>query len=383
MYKYIDNYEYTTKNNDEFLDEIRDHEKNTERTDVTVNDLNFYKGSFDESNNILSLERIVKDENGGSYITSENVIINDKETILDTINHGTGLFIKGSDTQVWPVSDNIKTSLTNRSSLRFPGSISELPVSKLALASCYEDLIRSNNKKALKVISIYGKAQAIVSKRYVPSDQEYVFCKVLEFLKNDYPDISLSQGFVCHTKSSCLWDLGSTKENKNIKLLLRVSDSSTGDSSISFSPAIKVGRKNAITFDNAYRSRHFTISDKEIEEGLASTLLKAQNNAAKLLETAAITLEHPERYFKNILNELNKLAKKMGSVQIGKKLTENAYEAFDGLMFCKPNITVWDCIEVLWDLPKEAKSEASRASLEKTVSRILTINHKKYDIENE
>ena len=56
-------------------------------------------------------------------------------------------------------------------------------------------------------------------------------------------------------------------------------------------------------------------------------------------------------------------------------------QAVQGLSFIRSNMTAWDIIELLWEIPGKSKaSEAHKDGLMKTVSRVLALNHSAFDV---
>lgn len=97
--------------------------------------------------------------------------------------------------------------------------------------------------------------------------------------------------------------------------------------------------------------------------------------------TIGITLQNPGAYAKNVCDELNKLAKKMSGMQIPGKTVKTFISSVEGLSMIRSNLTVWDVIEILWDLPESTGTgENYKDSLMKTVSRVINLDHTGLDV---
>ena len=109
-------------------------------------------------------------------------------------------------------------------------------------------------------------------------------------------------------------------------------------------------------------------------------MAKAMDNVTLLMATQGIPISNPVAYMRNVISELNKLAKKMGSIIISKKGTEYIIEQLNTQLMFNSAPVVWDFIDILWAYPEDDQiSEEHRNSLEKTVSRVLTLDHVKLD----
>lgn len=91
-------------------------------------------------------------------------------------------------------------------------------------------------------------------------------------------------------------------------------------------------------------------------------------------------MKSPGIYAKNICEELNKLAKNTSGVLLPTKSITSFVTNIEGLSYIRSNLTVWDIIELLWDIPAAtATSENHKDGLMKTVSRVLTLKHEELD----
>lgn len=117
-----------------------------------------------------------------------------------------------------------------------------------------------------------------------------------------------------------------------------------------------------------------------ISQAIDTVHMTLNDNAQQLLDTVSITLQNPGAYAKNICEELNKIAKKMSGVLIPGKTVKTFISSVEGLSLIRSNLTVWDIIEILWDLPESTtNSEGHKDGLMKTVSRVITLNHANMD----
>ena len=62
------------------------------------------------------------------------------------------------------------------------------------------------------------------------------------------------------------------------------------------------------------------------------------------------------------------------------KTIERFVKSVSGLGYIRSSITVWDIIEMLWDLPQSTSTgENHKEELIKTVSRVISLDHMKLD----
>ena len=70
----------------------------------------------------------------------------------------------------------------------------------------------------------------------------------------------------------------------------------------------------------------------------------------------------------------------MSGALIPGKTVKTFISSVEGLSLIRSNLTVWDVIEILWDLPETTSAgEGHKDGLMKTVSRVITLNHSELD----
>lgn len=321
------------------------------------------------------------------YINTMTVNVNpkDAEAWLDTFEKGTKLCLV-SPKVIAPISDNVKTSVINRTTMNFKGSIVQqthlLKVSPLCLGAFMTDLIKAHNKYSLQLIVDGGKVQSILTKRYISSDQRTTFREADKILKKGDVVGEFVGGYLSHTWTSAFYKVAS--EGKEIEATVRISDSSTGDGSIAICPRITTinGEKESnIVFEDSWTQVHKTFELDELRLGLQASIQQAKNNAELLAGTMLQLINHPKDYTERVIDQLNKLAKKQATTPISKE-NEEKIKAEVAAFVTYQSLTVWDFISILWEIPQQAKlsSQTARDSLQRTVSRVLLLNHEEMDV---
>jgi len=317
-------------------------------------------------------------------IMTVNVNPKDAEAWLDTFANGTKLCLV-SPKVIAPISDNVKTSVINRTTMNFKGSIVQqthlLKVSPLCLGAFMTDLIKAHNKYSLQLIVDGGKVQAILTKRYISSDQRTTFREADKILKKGDVVGEFAGGYLSHTWTSAYYKVAS--EGNEIEATVRVSDSSTGDGSIAICPRITTingEKKSSIVFEDSWTQIHTKFELDELRLGLEASIQQAKNNAELLAGTMMQLINHPTDYTQRVIEQLNKLAKKQATTPISKE-NEEKIKAEVAAFAAFQNLTVWDFISILWDIPQQSKlsTQTARDSLQRTVSRILLLNHDEMD----
>lgn len=387
--KYQDKYEVLITDKDEFENEIIDRENNTKRIRLDNDSVEFYAIYIDESGNICG-KRIVDDEKITTKViqyadedSDNNANGINRNVWLDTIKFGSGLAIyfktiEERESMCYPVSCIAKLSLHNRSGVSFVGELNQ-NFSKISLAKLYEDFITTKAGVASTAIIVYDKMQALMSSRYSPISQNTVFDWVEEKLTNDNSGASFKNGYVSHAKSLGSWDYA---EKNNVILGITVSDSSTGYSGIIVTPYVKIidSGKGIHFGDKEWYSRHINVTFEDVEDGINAIYLESENIAKLLLETKYIQVNNPQFYAENVFEVLNSLAGRMHSAKLLDEVKKSVMQNVGRLVSTKPVIKVWDIVEIFWDIPNSAQSDAYKKNLQKTVSRILSLDHSKYDV---
>lgn len=386
--KFSDAYERFFDSRDDFMTELHERQAETKHYGVQPEKVSFFSGTLDGDS--MLLQRIEQD----TVKTKRLEMTDDLKVIWgspDTVN--IGLFISfpteaGPD-MIMPVSQNCKLSLGNRARLTFAGDL-DIPINKIALARMYEDLIKREKKKEeIQIISIYGKAQAVMTNVYSPIGHDEFFEKIDSKLTERFGKTTLLRtGYIAHKWSRGTWYIGKFKpelnedDKRQVELGLSAVDSQTGHSGAVLQPCLFSGRKNrAMLFDDAWYSKHMALTEEGINEALESVYLTLTDNAQKLVETINIELKNPAGYARGICSELNKIAKKMSGTLIPAKTIKSFISSIEGLSFIRSNFSVWDVIEILWDIPENtAASTTHKDGLMKTVSRVLALNHTTLDV---
>ena len=199
-------------------------------------------------------------------------------------------------------------------------------------------------------------------------------------------EVEMRRGYVSHKWSRATWYIGeyttpSGSNQQKIQLGLSAMDSQTGHSGAVLQPCLFSGRKNrGMLFDDAWYSKHMALSEEGINEALDTVYMTLNDNAQKLVDTIGIVINHPALYAQKLCAELNKLAKQTSTVALPAKTIKSFISTVSGLEAIRSSVTVWDIIEILWDIPETTgASEAHKDGLMKTVSRVLAINHAALD----
>lgn len=382
--KHEDNYEGFFDKHDAFMDELKERCAETKRYELKPDEITFFSGHI-EGNDMI-LERIVdnKVESFPYPISPENEKVW-KSSDIQSI----GLFVRFPDgsgnTIVVPLSQMSKLSIGNRAKLTFSGEWSA-PINKIALARMYEDMLQKEVKKeAVQIITVYGKVHAVMTQVYSPIGHDEFFDKIDTKVNERFGSVvSLRQGYISHKWSRATWYIGEYQtgnSKRKIELGISAIDSQTGHSGAVLQPVLFSGRKKRpMLFDDAWYSKHMALTEDGINQAIDVVHVTLNDNAQKLLDTATIALQNPGVYAKNVCEELNKIAKKMSGVLIPGKTVKTFISSVEGLSMIRSNLTAWDIIEILWDLPETtATSENHKDGLMKTVSRVVTFDHQSLD----
>lgn len=391
--KYQDNYEKNFFSKKAFAEEIEDRENHSERIRVKNDNIKFYELSI--NNGRIYASRICKDE---SEEDVDKTIIQKQflmapfgelngipgEIWIDTIKFGSGMAVSvenietGQQNLWYPISGISKLSLHNRSGVSFTGEIRQ-EFSKLALAKLYEDFIRMKGGCASTAIIVYGKMQALMSSRYSPISQNDVFSWVENKIAADFQHTTFAEGYVSHKKSNASWLYKAEEDDTNIGIT--VADSSTGYSGVVIVPFVKSEDVGVHFADSAWYSRHMSITPEDIEEGINAIYLESENIAKKLLETKYIHVENPEFFADNVFEALNRMAGRMHSAKLVDEFKQFVDRELQSCIDVPFTITVWDIVKIFWKIPNAAQSDSYKMNLQKTVSRILSLDYSKYDVQ--
>lgn len=385
--KFSDSYEAVFDCGSDFLDELHERQQKTERCAVDPGGIHFLYGSLDGEamrfqhleNDAVICETADMDEDTKGMWSSPEV-------------QEIGLFIRFQDgngcAKTFPLSQNCKLSLNNRTGLTFNGELN-IPINKIALARLYEDFIsREAKKEQIQVISVYGKVQAIMTNVYSPIEHDQFFEKIDKKVHQKFEKTAvLRKGYIGPKWSRGIWYIGKLQSETDsqspclVELGLSAMDSQTGHSGAILQPCLFAGKKKQeMLFDDAWYSKHMSLTEEGINDALDSVYLQLNDNAQRLIDTMEIDLENPAQYARNLTAELNKLAKKMSGTKLSAKVIASFVSSIEGLSFIRSKMSVWDVIELLWDIPaNNASSQKHKDELMKTVSRVLVMNHAALD----
>lgn len=386
---YEDNYAefINSASEKDFSDAIKHHEEETVRYYVPPAEFQFAAiTSVDSENDKVSLIRLNGKEGGVVEALDYAVESKNIPAWEDTFNNGTKLAVirrSATEAHCLPVSDNVKLSVGNRSTLSYKGSLAfttRQVASPLAMAAVMENMITYRNKQKLQLAVIAGKVQAILTARYVPSDQRTIFKESMKELSK-LPRYRFGGGYISHTNTLGFYDVASN--GGDVVASVRVSDSSTGDGSISVAPRLKMKSDNGVmrevVFDNTWTQRHARFEVADFKTGLQGTVQACEDNAQKLASTMMIVINNPKTFVENSIKELNKLSKKYNTHIIGKQEKEDIKNAVDALLQFQ-NLSVWDYIDILWDIvPAGGSNQEAKESRERSVSKILLLDYDKLD----
>lgn len=382
--KFDDIYEGFFDKHDEFMKELKERCAETKRYEAKPDEITFFAGHPEGENMIM--ERI----NGSNIETFPHPIpASEMPLWMSGEAVSIGLFMRFPDgaggEKIVPLSQMCKLSLGNRAKITFTGDWS-MPINKIALARVYEDMLqRETSKESVQIITVYGKAQAIMTKVYSPIGHDEFFEKIDERVSERFGNaVCLRRGYISHKWSRATWYIGEYTQGdskRKVELGISAIDSQTGHSGAVLQPCLFSGRKkHAMLFDDAWYSKHMALTEEGISQAVETVHSVLNDNAQKLLDTVSITLQNPGVYAKNICEELNKLAKKTSGMLIPGKTIKTFISSVEGLSMIRSNLTVWDVIEILWDLPESTGTgENYKDSLMKTVSRVIHLNHANCD----
>jgi len=387
--KFNENYEVVFDKKDEFFNELTERCSNTAVYRTKPDLVSIYAGEVEgDAMHLRRLEgKTVMDMPLGVDVVDENLWRSKEVEEVGLFMRFTTLDGDGK-TIVAPLSPLCKLSLGNRSKLSFSGDFT-IPVNKISLATLYEEFLKRETKKEeLQVICVYGKIQAVMTNVYSPIGHDQFFKMVDDKISDRFGKdiVELRRGYVSHKWSRGTWYIGeftppSGSSQQKIQLGLSAMDSQSGHSGAILQPCLFSGRKNrSMLFDDAWYSKHMSLTEEGINEALDTVYITLNDNAQKLLDTIGMVINNPALYAQRLCAELNKLAKQTSSVILPAKTIKSFISTVSGLEAIRSSVTVWDVIEILWDIPETTgSSEQHKDGLMKTVSRVLGINHGNLD----
>lgn len=381
--KFDDNYENVTTCRDDFMKELRERCDNTVRFEMKPDEIWFYAVQSDGSE--IHLSRLDGETVAGTTIpvkAGEESLWGSPE--VNSIGLAAKFMSNGSEV-IAPLSQMCKLSLGNRAKFTFNGDWS-IPISKIALAKLYEEMMqRETKKETVQIISVFGKVQAIMTSVYSPIGHDEFFENVNSKLTERFGStVELRRGYISQKWSRATWylkEFESDTTKQKVELGLSAMDSQNGNSGTILQPVLFSGRKKrAMLFDDSWYSKHMALTEQGIEEAIDTTYMTLNDNAQLLLDTIGIKLKHPGVYARKVCTELNKLAKSTSGVLLPQKTINSFISSVEGLSVIRSNITVWDVIEMLWDIPESTGTcENHIDGLMKTVSKILALKHTELD----
>lgn len=391
-----DKYEAFYHQEGSFTNALQEQQANTIEHPTPLDDLHFYASGDVRYNQDGSIDVMLERLDRGQIVSATAHFDDDaKDAALDTVYSGSKMFVQyGPGMQYLPVSDIAKLSLNGRSLVSFSGDISDCGLDVMALAKVYEDAIMKNCRGDIKIMEIYGKAQALMSRIYTPTSHAALFAKIKTATEEKLGEpLSFSNGIICHKYSRCEWKVHKYSNNNvgsvrgaghDVNVRLSVQDSSTGYSGVVIAPVIAIDN-NDVQLNNSWYSKHVSVSDADVAEGIEAALFDLENNAKRLIETQKIKIEHPEAYTENAIRELNRLAGAQKNAKLTKKIQEALMEEIASLSFALlGDVTLWDIVQKFWMVPRMAGTDKAmtgyQESLGRTVSKILMLNHSALDV---
>lgn len=369
---------------DGFLNEIATHESNLKRVDVPSKKLQFC-GIFDADKDTgsVTVKRMLS---SGDCETDNFIDIDHAEAWYDTFKVGTKIAVRieaENGVRYYPVSDNIKLSVFNRSGFSYKGLIREntqsLGVNPLSVANSYEALVRAHNKQTMQLVVDGGKVQALLTNRYIPTDQRKIFNLGKQYL-TEGGSCTFAGGYVSHTYSEAYYMVAS--EGREITATVRLRDSSTGDGCVAATPRITItdnGKTVTISGDDEWSQRHSKFAETDLRVGVLASIAKVKEWSGKLAESMLVSILNPLIFYDKVIAELNKLARKMSTSPISKAEKEKIKTDIESVIQYQ-TITLWDFIQMLWEIPSHASGQANKESLERTVSRVLLLDIDKLNV---
>ena len=230
---------------------------------------------------------------------------------------------------------------------------------------------------------------------YAVLDMEQIFAMSVEYLQKTFPGCSYLGGFYDHTRASAIWEIGGEEKllsvykaelaayglnptDMELKPVIRVTTSNTGDSGVNIYPMLMFGAgKKSIALGDPLRLEHKNGATlQKFEEQLKLTYGKYQLAVGKLSRLLMIPIYHP----------INCMVGVMKRLDVPKRYAMEAADMFKsqyGEDPCTAHELYYGISEVIFMLETEGESGSRITKMEEKIARALGINWKDYDLAQE
>lgn len=313
------------------------------------------------------------------------------EGILQDTLAGTGLLLKAKG-QYYPVRSCAIHSILDRAGISGPAL---RKVEKNVYARILNECLKVARGEALLRIS-EGKVSAVLggdSHEYSVLDMEKIFMLTVEYLQNNFKGCTYLGGFYEHNYTSAIWELnGEDKlleayrkelmsrrlDIEDMKPVIRVSTSDTGDSGANIYPMLVSGmEKKTIALGSPLKLEHKSgATIQNFEEQLKMMYGKYQLAIGRLTSLLSVEISNPVNCMKGVMKRIG----------VPKKLGMEAVELFVaqyGEDPCSAHEVYYGISEVLFMLETNGEEGSRIASMEETVARALSVSWPEYDISGE
>ena len=310
----------------------------------------------------------------------------------DTLQN-TGMLLKVKR-QYYPVRSCAIQSILNRAGISGPAL---RKVDKNVYARILNDCLKVAKGDALLRFSA-GKVSAVLGgdgHDYAVLDMEQIFAMSVEYLQKTFPGCSYLGGFYDHTRASAIWEIGGEEKllsvykaelaayglnptDMELKPVIRVTTSNTGDSGVNIYPMLMFGAgKKSIALGDPLRLEHKNGATlQKFEEQLKLTYGKYQLAVGKLSRLLMIPIYHP----------INCMVGVMKRLDVPKRYAMEAADMFKsqyGEDPCTAHELYYGISEVIFMLETEGESGSRITKMEEKIARALGINWKDYDLAQE
>lgn len=311
--------------------------------------------------------------------------------IEDTIrNTGLALKVKG---QYYPVRDCAVGTILNRAGISGPAL---RKVGKNVYARILNDCLKVAKGEALLRIS-EGKVSAVLggdSQDYAVLDMEQVYMRSVEYLNRRFSCCTYLGGFYEHHMASCLWELSSEdklldsyrqelllhdREPEEMKPIIRITTSDTGDSGVNIFPMLLTGSRNdTIALGEPIRLKHKAgVGMKEFDDNLAMIYAKYEKAVSGLSALLEIGIQNPVNCMKGIMKRVNIPKTKYGAEAVA------LFEAQYGTDPCTAHEVFYGISEILYMLACDGEDGSKITAMEEKIARTLALRWEEFDIPGE
>lgn len=310
--------------------------------------------------------------------------------ILDDTLDNTGLLLKVKR-NYYPVRNCAIRTILDRAGVSGP-ALKRLD--KHIYVRILNDCLKVAKGEALVRFS-EGKISAVLggdSHEYAILDMEQLFLRSVEYLQEKFKGCTYMGGFYDHSMASALWALdgedellraykkelsfhGMDPEDMQLKPVLRISTSNTGESGANIFPMLFAGREQkVISLGSPLSVRHKGGATlQQFEEQLDMVYGKYQLAIGRLAELLTVEIQHPVPCMLSVVKKLN----------IPKRYAAEAADLFRaqyGEDPCTAYQVYYGISEVIFMLETEGESGTKIADMEEKVARALGIRWKDYDL---